>query len=273
MKDKNKTKDQLITELSETRKLLSAKKNKAVRQKKGAALVQKKLVEYDKLSALGRLTANVAHEIRNPITIIGALTERLKKSGDLQKKQREYLDLISFEAKRLEQILREVLIFSNEPFFRKKQKDINIFLEECISQCMHMIGQHAIILRKEFRKVTPVYIDMRHMKEALVNLICNAVEAMPDGGILTLSTYEEKIGGKSYVSVEVKDTGTGIPGKNLPMIFEPFFTTKMNKKETGLGLPLTRKIIEAHGGMIKVESADGKGSAFTLYIPYRSREQ
>ena len=273
MQDKHKTKDQLISELSEARKLLKKHTKRKSLHLQDDSRSQEKLVEYDKLSALGRLTANVAHEIRNPIMIIGGLTERLKKSGKLQKKQKEYLDLISFEAKRLEEILREVLIFSNEPFFRKKQKDINTLVDECLFLCKPLASQGTITVRKAFQKVTPVYIDMRHMKEALMNLLCNAAEAMPDGGILTVTTGEDTMSGKSYVWIEVKDNGPGIPKTNLPLIFEPFLTTKMNKKETGLGLPLTRKIIEAHGGMMRVESEMNKGSAFTVYIPYRSTAQ
>ena len=114
-------------------------------------------------------------------------------------------------------------------------------------------------------------MDKRHIQEALNNLLMNAVDAMPKGGTLTISSDEDSFNSKNYVLLKVKDTGTGISQENLSMIFEPFFTTKTTKKETGLGLAITRKIVEVHGGFIKVDSTAGKGATFTLFLPYRSR--
>ncbi len=94
---------------------------------------------------------------------------------------------------------------------------------------------------------------------------------MRDGGTLTVTTNTESINGKNLVALKIKDTGVGIAEEKLKMIYEPFFTTKSTKQETGLGLPITRKIIEGHGGLIKIDSAVGKGSVFTLYFPYRAK--
>jgi two-component system cell cycle sensor histidine kinase/response regulator CckA len=93
---------------------------------------------------------------------------------------------------------------------------------------------------------------------------------MPDGGTLTVSTDIESLSRKNFVAVRVVDTGTGIAEEKLKMIFEPFYSTKSTKQETGLGLPITKKIVEGHGGLMKAESAVGKGSVFTLYFPYRA---
>src|SRR4030042_3494370 len=125
MKDKDKTKRQLIDELEDIRRILSElEKSRTVIQKTEEKL-HEKLIEYEKLSALGRLTANVAHEIRNPITVMGGLAKRLKKCTYLKTKEKEYSDLIFLEAKRLEEILRDVLLFSNKHFFFKEEIDIN----------------------------------------------------------------------------------------------------------------------------------------------------
>jgi len=232
--------------------------------------LQRKFIEYEKLSALGRLTANVAHEIRNPITVIGGLAKRLKKSITSGTKEEEYLELISSEAKRLEEILRNVLVFSNEPFFLKEKQDINKIVNESLNVYKETCKDCSIKVYNVLDNVTHIYIDKRYVKVAINNLVCNAIDAMPEGGMLTIATKEDFVNGKNYVIVEVTDTGVGIPQENILMIFEPFFTTKVSKKETGLGLPITKKIVESHGGFIKVDSKVGKGSIFTLYFPYRA---
>jgi len=229
----------------------------------------KKLIEYEKLSVLGRLTANVAHEIRNPISIIAGFTERLKRSGSHGTREKEYLDIISSETKKLEEILREVIIFSDEPLSRRVELDINNVIIECVAVYRDECEKHSIQVNTHFNHVTHIFIDEKRIKHAINSLISNALEAMPGGGILTMRTNEESIGGKKYVALEVSDTGVGIPENILPMIFEPFFSTKVTKKETGLGLPITKKIIESHSGLIKVNSVVGRGSTFILFFPYR----
>jgi len=269
MKDTKKTKDQLIKEIQELKMLLADWQRSY--SEFTESYMQKKLVEYEKLSALGRLTANVAHEIRNPITVIGGLTERLKKSSSLNEKQEEYVDLISYEAKRLEEILKDVLIYSSEPFLNKRRYDLNKIIKDSLRMYQGLFKKFGIKTQKSLRKVPPLYLDKRHIHEALNNLLMNAIDAMPKGGTLTVSSNEDSFNSKNYVALTVKDTGTGISKEHLSMIFEPFFTTKTTKKETGLGLPIMRKIVEVHGGFIKVDSTVGKGSAFTLFLPYRSR--
>jgi signal transduction histidine kinase len=271
MRDEKKTKKQLINELIELRKVLAEREESKTGVQEAEEKLQKKLIEYEKLSALGRLTANVAHEIRNPITVIGGLTERLKKTIPHGTKEKEYLELISLEAKRLEEILKDVLVFSNKPFFLKEKQDINKIIEESLDAYEDAYKRYLIKIHKYFGNVTQVYIDKRLVKEAISNLISNAIDAMPDGGTLTIVTSEDSLSGKNYVTVKVIDTGVGISEENIRMIFEPFFTTKVAKKETGLGLPITKKIVEGHGGFIKVDSSAGKGSTFSLFFPYRTK--
>jgi signal transduction histidine kinase len=231
----------------------------------------KKLVEYEKLSALGRLTANVAHEIRNPISVIAGFTERLEKTISVGTKEREYLEIISSEIKRLEEILREVLDYSEEPLSRREEHDINKIVEECLDMYEAECRNSSIQVITFLNNATPVYVDQKQVVHTINILISNAIEAMPEGGTLTVSTKETFIGNKNYVAMEISDTGIGIPEENLPMIFEPFFTTKVTKKETGLGLPIAKKIVESHSGLMKVTSVVGKGSVFTVFFPYRKK--
>jgi signal transduction histidine kinase len=270
--DKEKTKEQLIAELEALRSAIAEMEINTSRCKKAEEKLQKKLIEYEKLSALGRLTANVAHEIRNPIMVIGGFTERLKKTIPSGSKEREYLDMISLESRRLEEVLRDVLTFSNKPFFLKKQEDINKLVTESLMPYLEACKLQVINVQKCLTDVTRIYIDSRYIKEAIRNLISNAIDAMPNGGTLTLATKDIIISRKNYVSTRVTDTGAGISEDNLKMIFEPFFTTKVAKHVTGLGLSLTKKIIEGHGGFIETTSKPGEGSTFTLYFPYRAKE-
>jgi signal transduction histidine kinase len=235
-----------------------------------AEKLQETIVEYEKLSALGRLTANVAHEIRNPITVIGGLVERLKKSFHHESKENEYLELISAEAKRLEEILKDVLVFSDKAFFKREMRDINRIIDDTLAPYEARCKKTLIAIDKILKDVPSVYIDDRQVKVAIGNIVSNALDAMPDGGTLTVTTNVEPLSGKNYVAVRITDTGVGISEERIRMIYEPFFTTKREKQVTGLGLPIARKIVEGHGGLIKVDSTVGKGSGFTLFFPYRS---
>jgi signal transduction histidine kinase len=231
--------------------------------------LQEKIIEYEKLSALGRLTANVAHEIRNPLTVIGGLTERLKKSFVQEPKQKEYLDLISLEVRKLEEILKDVLIFSNKAVFKRAMQDIHQIINDSLNAYKDKCEN--IHINRLFGDVPQIYIDEKQVRFAIDNLISNAIDAMHDAGTLTLSTTVEHFGEKNYVALKVMDTGVGISEDKLAMIFEPFFTTKTIKQDEWLGLPITRKIVEGHGGLIKVDSVVGKGSTFALYFPYRAK--
>jgi signal transduction histidine kinase len=246
--------------------------NQLKESRKVAEKLQEKIVEYEKLSALGRLTANVAHEIRNPVTVIGGLIERLKKGFHHEAKENEYLELISAEAKRLEEILKDVLVFSDKAFFKRDMRTINKTVDDTIAHYETKCKRASIVIDKFLKDVLPVYIDEKQVKVAIGNVISNAIDAMPDGGTLTVSTDVEPLSGKNYVAVKVMDTGVGISEERIKMIYEPFFTTKREKQVTGLGLPIARKIVEGHGGLIKVNSAAGKGSDFTMFFPYRSAD-
>jgi len=254
--------------IRETIKVVNAQ---LMESRKAEKKLQEKIIEYEKLSALGRLTANVAHEIRTPITVIGGLARRLEKSIPSGTKAEEYLELIFLEAKRLEEILKDVLVFSNEPFLLKEKKDINRLLEDSLGVYEDECRKYSISIQKVFGDVTLIYVDKRLVMEAIKNLILNAIDAMPDGGRLTITTREDFLNGKNYVTLKVTDTGVGISEENIKMIYEPFFTTKIARKDTGLGLSITKKIVEGHGGFIKVDSSIAKGSTFSLYFPYRAK--
>lgn len=262
-------------EVTELRQRLDGLEEAEGKARETEGKLRKGIIEYEKLAALGRLTANVAHEIRNPITVIGGLAERLKKSPSLEGGEKEDLEMITAEAKRLEDILRDVLIFSEKTFLHRDKCNagaINKMIDDSLAAYEDVCKARSIDIRRVFQEIAVLYVDRRYLKEALSNLISNAMEAMPQGGTLTVSLDETIVNGKGYASITVADTGAGIAKEQMGMIFEPFFSTKVTKAETGLGLPIARKMVEAHGGFIKVDSEPGKGSTFGLYFPYRGRQ-
>lgn len=265
MRDEDKTKEQLLHELLELKKRFAemAESMNELKEK------EKKLIEYEKLSALGRLTANVAHEIRNPITVIGGLAKRLERSICSGTKEREDLELISLEAKRLEELLRDVLSFSNKPFFHREEYDINKIIDESLNVYRDAFSEHSIRVNKSLGNIPKIYVDKDHVTASVKNLILNAIEAMPKGGTLTIITDRDSVNGKEYSYIKVTDTGAGISEDEMRIVFEPFFTTKVTKKDTWLGLPIAKRIVEGHGGFIRIDSSVGKGSTFSLYFPLR----
>lgn len=230
----------------------------------------RQLIEYEKLSALGRLMANVAHEIRNPITIIGGLAKRIEKSIPSGTKGREDLELIFLEAKRLEELLRDVLYFSSKPFSDRVAHDINQMIDESLNVYQDAFAEHSISVNKCFGNAPKIYVDKSRVIVAIKNLISNAIEAMPGGGTLTITTDRGSVNGKNFVYTKITDTGVGISEDKIRMVFEPFFTTKVTKKEAWLGLPIAKRIVEGYGGFIRVDSSVEKGSTFSLYFPLRA---
>jgi len=234
---------------------------------------QDKLIQAEKLAALGRLTSDVAHEIRNPLTAIGGFARRLSKIGT-QEKEKEYADCIACNVTSLEKILRNVLAFSREAQYHLERHTTEEIVHDVLIIYEDLCKEQRINVEVKIgEQLPPILIDIDQVRQAFSNLITNALDAMPDGGILTVTAGTEEIHNVTFLFLKVSDTGQGIPEEKLPLIFEPFFTTKEIGRGTGLGLSIARKIIEEHGGFIRAESIRGKGSAFSLYFPYQSEEE
>jgi PAS domain S-box-containing protein len=231
--------------------------------------LMEQLAEAEKLSALGRITANVADEIRNPLTSVGGFARRLQKKVVEGTKEREYTDFIIAEVARLEGILRNVITFSMGASPRKQEFNVNEVIREALRPFEEQCREQAIIIERHLGEIPPVDGDREQVREAIENVVSNAIDAMPAGGRLAVTTAKEEAKGRPYVTVRIKDTGKGIEEENLNKIFEPFFTTKVAVKGTGLGLSITRKIVTEHGGFIKIDTKVGIGSTLSLYFPYK----
>jgi two-component system NtrC family sensor kinase len=232
---------------------------------------QTKLIEAEKLSALGRLTSDIAHEIRNPLSALGGFGRRLQKIA-VGKKEREYSDIIVAEVNRLEHILRDILSFSRQAKFHYERKPITEVVNDSIATFAELCAERAVHLMVDVHVDSSVLIDSMHARQAIDNLLSNAIDAMPNGGTLTISTAAEVANDIHYVAVHVSDTGSGIPEDKLSLVFEPFHTSKVIGHGTGLGLSITRKIIEEHGGFVKAANNRDLGITFSLYFPYQSDE-
>jgi signal transduction histidine kinase len=234
---------------------------------------QDKLVQAEKLAALGRLVADVSHEIRNPLTAIGGFARRLYK-GAASEKEKERAEIIVSEVDRLEKILRDVLTFSRDARSHLEKHHLEQVVYDVANMHEHACSEQSVTVEVMIEQnLQPVLIDKDQVRQALTNLITNALDAMPLGGTLKITAGNEDLHDVRYVFLRVSDTGQGIDEDKLPLIFDPFFTTKKIGHGTGLGLSITRKIIEEHGGFIKAESMRGEGSAFSLYFPQQSEEE
>lgn len=226
----------------------------------------------EKLAAVGRLAAGVVHEINNPLATIAACAEALEHrieegafdNVDGVEDLNEYLGLIKSEAFRCKSITTGLLDFSRVRTGERNPIDIGDILKSSANLLTHQKRGENIEIELDISESLPqVKADGGQLQQAIIALATNAIDAMPEGGKLTLSAASN---GKR-IAIEIKDTGVGIPTENMAKIFEPFFTTKEVGKGTGLGLAVCYGIITDHGGRLSVRSNVGKGTTFTIFLP------
>jgi signal transduction histidine kinase len=226
------------------------------------------LVRSHKLRAVGTLTAGIAHELNNPINNI-TLTSAMLEEDYKELSDEERLDMIydlSIQADRATRIVRNLLDFARESELESELVDVCSLLEETLQLISNEIKlKKAKVDFQSPHNLPPIYGDKQSLSQIFVNLLLNALDAMPGGGLLEIQVGEALEPGFLYV--KVRDTGSGIPEHILSNIFDPFFTTKRRSKGTGLGLSVSLGIVKKHGGDIRVESQPGKGTIFTVLLP------
>ncbi len=222
------------------------------------------ILSSEKLAAVGQLAAGLAHEINNPLGGILNCFYNFKKKKLTDERKEEYLDFMEDGIKRVQNIVRQLLDFSQQHVPELSLTDINDMIEGIIPLFVHSIKGRDVRLVKNLGQGLPsILVDRHQIEQILVNLILNAVQAVEGEGLIEVSTRFEG----SWYCIEVADNGCGIPPQNLPRIFDPFFTTKGVGKGTGLGLSVSRGIIERHKGRIEVESRPGQGTVFKVFLP------
>jgi two-component system, NtrC family, sensor kinase len=230
-----------------------------------------KMLHDDKMTSLGKLSASVVHEINNPLTGILNFIKLMQRllgkgapgEGDLTNMQ-NYLEMVYNETSRVSKTVSNLLAFSRKTKPEFKPVDINALMEETLSLTEYQMRLQGIIIRRQFTPdLLPVKADPGQLKQALLNLILNAQDAMTQGGTLTL---ESKNYQNRDVKIKVSDTGVGIPKESFSQIFEPFYSTK-KAGGVGLGLSVVYGIIRDHKGSIKVDSTVGQGTTFSISLP------
>jgi two-component system NtrC family sensor kinase len=232
-----------------------------------------RLLHQDKMMSLGRLAASVVHEINNPLAgILNYLRLMIKilslgaVSEEGREKFQRYLTVVERETDRCSRIVSNLLAFSRKSKMEYAKMSVNELLERSIMLSQHKMALQNIQVRTDLDPRTPAIVgDFNQLQQCIINLIFNAIDAMAQGGTLTVSSALRLDEG--VVQIGVADSGCGIPEEDLPNIFEPFFTTKTEGKGLGLGLSTVCGIVEGHKGTIHVESEVGKGTAFTIKLP------
>jgi two-component system NtrC family sensor kinase len=226
----------------------------------------------EKLAAVGRLAAGVVHEINNPLATVSACAEALESrlqegafAGSTSEEDlREYLGLIRSEAFRCKNITTGLLNFSRTRAVEYRSVDVADIISSCARLLSHQQrGEQIEIIVEAPDDLALISGDAGQLQQAVIALATNAIDAMPNGGRLTLSAHNHD----KDVLIEVKDNGHGITAEDLPKIFEPFFTTKEVGDGTGLGLAVCYGILTEHGGRLDVQSQVGAGTTFTITLP------
>lgn len=222
-----------------------------------------RLVQSERLAAIGEAAVSLTHEIKNPLVIIGGFSRQLL-SQESSRQQRQKLKIIVEEVSRLEKLLKDVSDFARPMDLEKRPVDINDLLETMLTLFKNEIKKQGITLLKKFDDRLPLLeFDPHRMKQVFFNTIKNSIEAMPKGGKLKIETYIVR----GQAQIVIKDNGSGIEPSILQQIFHPFFTTK--KEGTGLGLAICHKIIQQHYGSVRIESEAGKGTSCYITLPIK----
>jgi two-component system, NtrC family, sensor kinase len=235
------------------------------------------VLQVEKMASVGKMAAVVAHEINNPLAGILTYAKLLRKwidrgemQGDKLKEAAECLDLIGGESRRCGDIVKNLLTFSRTAPMNVQTADINTVLDRSLRLVHHQLEMTGIELHVYLDDDLPaMQCDPAQIEQVFLALIMNAIDAMPHGGNLWLETRVNRYG--EGVEIEIRDDGTGIAPDVLPHIFEPFQTTKEQGRGVGLGLAVSRSIMERHQGKIEVQSGLGKGTTFTVTLPVESR--
>jgi signal transduction histidine kinase len=245
--------------LAHTNELLSAAQRDAARAQR--------------LSAIGQVAATVAHKIGTPLTALSGHIQLMAEDPNMSTESRRRLKTVEAQIERTSKIIQDMLLYARRPEPVRSPLDLNACVEECIALFRPEFERRHIAAVTEWsHQIEKVEADSQQLQEVFNNLIENALGAMPAGGTLVVRVSPYTALGQSdhrrLVAVEFTDTGCGMNAEQLSQIFQPFFTTKKAGRGTGLGLAISLETVRAHGGQINVESEPGKGSRFTIILPY-----
>ena len=230
---------------------------------------ESRLIQAAKLVAVGEMAAGIAHELNNPLTTVTGFAELILDETPKDAEQRADLEMIHHEALRARGVVRRLLDFARQGERTRAKCDLNEIVEDVLALTKHFMHTSGVQLEAVFAREMPwVSVDNNQMKQVFLNLVHNAVQAMPTGGHLRIKTEQRTQEGREWAVVVIHDSGIGISPKDIDRIFEPFYTTRGTHGGTGLGLSVTYGIVTDHGGTIEVESQPSEGTTFTVWLPY-----
>lgn len=231
--------------------------------------LQEQLLQSSKLAALGELAANIAHEINNPLTGVLGYAALLQRGLSVDDPNARNLKVIENETMRARDIVRNLLDFARQEGLKKRKASIKEVTDDTLTLLRKQADLINVKIELDYEDDVPqVYVDINQMKQVFINILNNALHAMEEGGVLTVSIRAAKPDGRRpWVEASFSDTGDGISPEKLDLVFNPFYTSKDIGKGTGLGLSVSQRIVEEHGGAIEVRSKVGAGSTFTVKLP------
>ena len=229
---------------------------------------ESRLVQAAKLVAVGEMAAGIAHELNNPLTTVTGFSELILDEIPPDAPHRADIEMVLHEALRARGVVRRLLDFARQGERSRAKCDLNEIVEDVLALTTHFIHTSGVQLDVKLERDMPwVSVDSNQMKQVFLNLVHNAVQAMPTGGSLTLRSESRFKEGREWETIAISDNGLGISPKDIDRIFEPFYTTRGTRGGTGLGLSVTYGIVTDHGGTIEVESRPSEGSTFTVWLP------
>lgn len=229
--------------------------------------LRKKLEKNQRLSELGKLVADMAHEVNNPLMVVSGRAQLSLLDETINGEVKENLTIIFGECNKAKEIIQRLLKFSRPSKGMRKETDINQSIGSLVELIEHQFQLTNVEVKKSFAENLPLLtIDEKQIQEVIINLLNNAREAMPEGGTIDITTLQES----DFVKIDIRDSGQGMDDETLSKMFEPFYTTK--EKGTGLGLPVCYGIIKAHGGELKFASQSEKGTTATILLPIKGGE-
>jgi len=244
--------------------------------------LQAQLLHSQKMESIGILAGGIAHDFNNLLTSIRGYADLLLMDEGLDEKVAEKVKQIEISARSASQLVSKLLNFARRKEMEIVPFDLNRVVEDTLTMVSRMIPKNVAVKKELSEPLTSIEGDVSQIEQVLLNLILNAVDAMPEGGEITIRTQEISLPDRRrylvhlppgrYVHLSVADTGVGIPQEHLPHIFEPFYTTKERGKGTGLGLAMVYGIVKEHKGEITVESKVGEGTVFDIYLPVSEKK-
>jgi two-component system NtrC family sensor kinase len=226
--------------------------------------LEQQLLASGRLVAVGELTASMAHEFNNPLGIVLGFAQGLLSGMDPTDSKYHHVEIIVEEAKRCERLVQELLEFGRPKSSDFTLTDTEPLIQKTLELVQPRATKNSVETTTEIEARMPlIHADPQQLQQVLLNLSLNAVDAMPQGGTLTIGA---RISSSNWMTITVADSGIGIDADVLPRIFQPFFTSK-KRRGLGLGLPICDRIVKSHGGRIEVESKPGRGTTFRIYLP------